>query len=187
MPKAISKSSNKKANKIVESDEESVDDKLVESDVISTVTDTASEASEEVVDEDIEETVSSEDNEEPYIETESEEEKDLKEGDPKEEEDCDYELEDSIAPPSTVRKERTERSTRPVLTKYERVRVLGTRAKQIAVGAKVNVSGIEDKTPLEIAELELKHGLIPFIIIREFPDNTFEKWKLSELVPKTNE
>ena len=67
------------------------------------------------------------------------------------------------------------------LTKYERVRIIGTRAKQIIMGSNILVKGIENKTPTEIAELELKHNMIPFKIKRKLPNGMYEIWKLSEL------
>jgi len=67
------------------------------------------------------------------------------------------------------------------LTKYERVRIIGTRAKQIIMGSNILVKGIENKTPTEIAELELKHNMIPVKIKRKLPNGMFEIWKLSEL------
>jgi DNA-directed RNA polymerase I, II, and III subunit RPABC2 len=72
--------------------------------------------------------------------------------------------------------------TIPFLTKYERARVLGQRAKQIETGAKpfVNVSEniIESYT---IAELELKEKKIPFIIKRPIPGGGFEYWNIKDL------
>jgi DNA-directed RNA polymerase subunit K/omega len=67
------------------------------------------------------------------------------------------------------------------LTKYERVRIIGIRAKQIIMGSNILVKGIENKTPTEIAELELKHNMIPVKIKRKLPNGMFEIWKLSEL------
>ena len=72
--------------------------------------------------------------------------------------------------------------TIPFLTKYERARVLGQRAKQIETGAKpfVNVSEniIESYV---IAELELKEKKIPFIIKRPIPGGGFEYWNIKDL------
>lgn len=67
------------------------------------------------------------------------------------------------------------------LTKYERVRIIGIRAKQIMTGANILVKGIENKTPTEIAELELRHNMIPMKIKRRLPNGKYEIWKLSEL------
>jgi DNA-directed RNA polymerase I, II, and III subunit RPABC2 len=79
-----------------------------------------------------------------------------------------------------------DRITMPYLTKYEKVRVLGTRAKQISLGAKILVKNIDltTKKPLEIAKIELEHGVIPFKIRRPLPNGKIEEWKISELVKK---
>lgn len=73
------------------------------------------------------------------------------------------------------------RLTKPILTKYEFVRLLTDRSKQLAQGAKSmlkNVSGLSSK---EIAKLELKNKIIPLIIERPIPNSIPERWKLSEL------
>ena len=129
---------------------------------------------------DIEEETTSDEEDDAYVETE-EDEKDLKDNGVKEEE-CDYEIEEPPVPIAQPRVQRSQRSTRARLTHYEKVKVLSVRATQISLGAKVFVRGVENKSPLEIAELELEQGLIPFVIIRPFPDNTYESWKVSELV-----
>jgi DNA-directed RNA polymerase I, II, and III subunit RPABC2 len=77
-----------------------------------------------------------------------------------------------------------DRITMPYLTKYERVRVLGTRAKQISLGAKILVKNVDltTKNPFEIAKIELSLGIIPFKIRRPLPNGKVEEWKISELV-----
>jgi len=179
MPK-VSKISGKPVKKIEDFEEDT--EKLEDSDILSSssISDVESVPSEVEEVEEIEEVISSEE-EEGYIETESEAETDLKEGDYKLEEECDYVLDEHLIVPDSTPKERLERSTKPALSYYERVLVLSVRAKQISVGAKVYIAGVEEKSPLEIAQLELEQGLIPFIIKRPFPDNTYEKWKLAEL------
>ena len=67
------------------------------------------------------------------------------------------------------------------MTKYEKVRIIGIRAKQIMTGANILIKGVENKTPTEIAELELKNNMIPFKIKRRLPNGKFEIWRLSEL------
>jgi DNA-directed RNA polymerase subunit K/omega len=67
------------------------------------------------------------------------------------------------------------------LTKYEKVRIIGIRAKQIMTGANILIKGTENKTPAEIAELEIKYNMVPFKIKRNLPNGKFEIWKLSEL------
>ncbi|VDO30469.1 unnamed protein product [Brugia timori] len=75
----------------------------------------------------------------------------------------------------------TERVTTPFMTKYERARILGTRALQIAMGAPVMVELEGETDPLEIARKELKHQKIPLIVRRYLPDGSFEDWSVDEL------
>lgn len=74
-----------------------------------------------------------------------------------------------------------ERITRPILTKYERVRVIGDRCEQITRGAKVMLKNYEGLTPREITELELKNKTIPIIIKRQLPSGKIERWSVNEL------
>jgi len=72
--------------------------------------------------------------------------------------------------------------TLPYLTKYERARVLGQRAKQIEVGSKPFVKVPENIIDgYVIAELELREKKIPFIIKRPIPNGAFEYWHLRDL------
>eukprot|EP00486_Rosalina_sp_Unknown_P001270 CAMPEP_0201566632 /NCGR_PEP_ID=MMETSP0190_2-20130828/6565_1 /ASSEMBLY_ACC=CAM_ASM_000263 /TAXON_ID=37353 /ORGANISM="Rosalina sp." /LENGTH=212 /DNA_ID=CAMNT_0047985623 /DNA_START=27 /DNA_END=665 /DNA_ORIENTATION=+ len=81
--------------------------------------------------------------------------------------------------PDQVAKE--SRITTPYLTKYEKARILGTRALQISMGAPVMVEMVGETDPLEIAQKELRERKIPMIIRRFLPDGTYEDWKVSEL------
>jgi DNA-directed RNA polymerase I, II, and III subunit RPABC2 len=74
------------------------------------------------------------------------------------------------------------RITSNIMTKYERARILGTRALQLSRNAptSVDTSGITD--PLKIAEKELILKKCPLILRRNFPNGTFEDWKVSELI-----
>ncbi len=72
--------------------------------------------------------------------------------------------------------------TIPILTKYERARILGQRAKQIDSGAKPFVH--IDKTINDgylIASRELEEKKIPFIIRRPLPNGGSEYWKVQDL------
>ena len=72
--------------------------------------------------------------------------------------------------------------TIPYLTKYEKARVLGQRAKQIETGAKPLVKVPENIIDsYVIAELELREKKIPFIIKRPIPGGAFEYWNLKDL------
>lgn len=74
-----------------------------------------------------------------------------------------------------------ERITSRKLTKYERVRILGTRAKQIGMGAKVMLKYEGEKSPEELARLEIENKSNLIIIKRVLPNNKYELWRLSEL------
>lgn len=72
--------------------------------------------------------------------------------------------------------------TIPYLTKYERARILGQRAKQIETGAKPLVKVPENIIDSYIiAELELREKKIPFIIRRPIPGGGSEYWNLRDL------
>ncbi len=72
--------------------------------------------------------------------------------------------------------------TLPILTKYERTKILGQRAKQINNGDKPYVNVAEKVIDgYSIAELELKQKKIPFIIRRPLGNGNSEYWKLSDL------
>jgi len=75
-----------------------------------------------------------------------------------------------------------KRITTPYLTKYERARVLGTRALQIAMCAPVMVELEGETDPLQIAMKELKQRKIPIIIRRYMPDGSHEDWGIDELI-----
>jgi DNA-directed RNA polymerase I, II, and III subunit RPABC2 len=75
-----------------------------------------------------------------------------------------------------------ERITTPYMTKYERARVLGTRALQISMNAPVLVPLDGESDPLQIAIKELSQKKIPLIIRRYLPDGSFEDWSVSELI-----
>ena len=68
------------------------------------------------------------------------------------------------------------------MTKYERARVLGTRALQISMNAPVMVDTGNETDPLKIAMKELRERKIPMIIRRYLPDNSYEDWSLDELI-----
>ena len=72
--------------------------------------------------------------------------------------------------------------TLPFLTKYEKARVLGERAKQLNSGAKPFVEvdpSVVDGYLIALAEFEQKK--IPFIVKRPMPNGGCEYWKLRDL------
>ena len=74
------------------------------------------------------------------------------------------------------------RRTSPYMTKYERARIIGSRALQISLNAPVMVDTEGETDPMAIAERELNQKLVPFIVRRFLPDGTYEDWKVSELI-----
>ena len=72
--------------------------------------------------------------------------------------------------------------TTPYLTKYEKARLIGTRALQISMGAPVaiDVQGATD--PVVIAEMELNAGQMPLIIRRYLPNNQYEDVDVRSLI-----
>lgn len=75
-----------------------------------------------------------------------------------------------------------DRITKPFLTKYERVRLIGDRVRQLSLGAKPMIKNVEQLSPNEIAELELKHNVIPLYIERPLPNGKKERWYIKELI-----
>ncbi|KZO95917.1 RNA polymerase Rpb6 [Calocera viscosa TUFC12733] len=74
-----------------------------------------------------------------------------------------------------------ERITTPYMTKYERARILGTRALQLSMNAPALVNTEGETDPLQIAIKELAEKKIPLVIRRYLPDGSFEDWKVTEL------
>ena len=75
------------------------------------------------------------------------------------------------------------RITRNMLTRYEMVRIIGERTKQLSMGAKSLIKmnkETEELTYKEIAIEELKLNMIPFKIKRPHYDS-YEIWKVEEL------
>lgn len=63
------------------------------------------------------------------------------------------------------------------ITKYEKVRIIGLRATQLANGSKPKTDIGDLIDPLKIAEKEFKEGVIPLNIIRTLPNG--EKLQIS--------
>lgn len=72
--------------------------------------------------------------------------------------------------------------TLPILSKYEKTKILGLRTKQINRGAKPFISVNEEIIDgYIIAERELMEKKLPFIIKRPISNNKFEYWRLQDL------
>lgn len=75
-----------------------------------------------------------------------------------------------------------QRNTTPYMTKYERARLLGTRALQISMNAPVLVDTGGETDPLQIALKELQEKKIPLVVRRYLPDGYYEDWTCDELI-----
>jgi len=69
----------------------------------------------------------------------------------------------------------------PKLTRFERARIVGARALQIAMGAPILVEPQKAlANPIDIALQELDSGILPITIRRTLPDETYQdiplKW-----------
>lgn len=74
--------------------------------------------------------------------------------------------------------------TNNILSKYERVKILGIRAEQLQRGAKplVDVSKMRETSPINIAKKELEEKKLPFIISRSLPNGVTEYWRLDDMI-----
>ena len=61
------------------------------------------------------------------------------------------------------------------ITKFEKARIIGTRAIQIANNDKRLGGVLNNFDPVKIAETEYNKGVIPLYIIRKYPDNSYDK------------
>lgn len=84
-----------------------------------------------------------------------------------------------------------KRITTRYMTKYERARLLGTRALQLrcdpisfipSMNAPPMVELEGETDPLQIAMKELRERKIPFLIRRYLPDRSYEDWAVDELL-----
>ena len=70
----------------------------------------------------------------------------------------------------------------PYLTRYEKAKIIGVRAKQLNNGADAFIDVPNNMiNGLTIADEELKQKKIPFIIRRPMPNGASEYWKVKDL------
>jgi len=69
------------------------------------------------------------------------------------------------------------------MTLFEYTAIIGKRASQIQDNAPILINDYNaDDSSIIIAKKELKKGVIPFIIRRPLPDDTFEDVRISNLI-----
>ena len=78
--------------------------------------------------------------------------------------------------------ERKKKHFIPILTKFEKARVIGVRLQQLANGAKPRVDTKNLKDIKEIVQEELVQRKIPFIIRRTLPNGTYEDWRMEDFL-----
>jgi DNA-directed RNA polymerase subunit K/omega len=93
----------------------------------------------------------------------------------------DYEYNNVISEKEEIILDKENRISSNRLSKYEMVRILGERTKQLTMGGKPLVKNYEGLSYEKIAEEELKLNMIPYIIKRTLPNGKIEKWYLDEL------
>ena len=72
--------------------------------------------------------------------------------------------------------------TSPILTKYEKTRIISERVQQLSNGGTPFISNPESyPTVYDIALQELNMKKLPFIIKRTISGNNYELWKLEDL------
>ena len=69
----------------------------------------------------------------------------------------------------------------PILTKYEKARIIGIRIAQLENGSQPFVTIYKEDTLEDIALRELSENKLPLKIRRPLPNGKYEIWKLSEL------
>ena len=72
-------------------------------------------------------------------------------------------------------------STQKIMTKYEKVKIIGLRAEQLQRGAQPLVE-FKEFDARKIAAEELKQGKLPFMICRKMPDGKLEYIKLEDMI-----
>lgn len=71
----------------------------------------------------------------------------------------------------------------PKLTRFERTRILGSRALQLSMGAPILVELDEGTSdPIDIAIVELNEGALPMIVRRHLQDGTSQDIPVIDLL-----
>ena len=73
-------------------------------------------------------------------------------------------------------------TTMPIMTRYEKAKIIGLRATQINAGSEILID-IPDNIidGITIAKMELEQKKIPFIVRRPLPNGKSEYWDINDL------
>jgi DNA-directed RNA polymerase I, II, and III subunit RPABC2 len=78
------------------------------------------------------------------------------------------------------------RRTLPILSKYEKAKIIGIRAQQISMGSYIYLDNIETlSNPLDVAKEELRQKRTPLLVRRNIvgkKGTIFEDWRIEELI-----
>ena len=82
----------------------------------------------------------------------------------------------------TYNKSKALKITLPILTKYEKARIIGVRMQQISDGAipMIDITGKSDIK--EIVEIELQQRKTPLMVRRYLFSNVYEDWKIEDFL-----
>lgn len=71
----------------------------------------------------------------------------------------------------------------PKITRFEKARIVGTRALQISMGAPLLIEPPKDLTnPIDLAIKEVELGVLPITVRRRLPDDTYQDIPLQWLL-----
>ena len=75
-----------------------------------------------------------------------------------------------------------ERRSLPVLGYLAKASLVAKRARQLEEGQRsvIPLVRLVSRDPIQIAKQELREKVIPFKIIRRFPDGTYEEWGIKD-------
>jgi DNA-directed RNA polymerase subunit K/omega len=71
--------------------------------------------------------------------------------------------------------------TKNLLSKYEKVKIIGVRAEQLQRGSKPYID-FEEFDARAIAHEEMRQRKLPMMICRKLPDGTKEYWRLDDMI-----
>ena len=75
----------------------------------------------------------------------------------------------------------SDRKSKPIMTDFEAVRIIGERKKQLILGAKPMIKTSKKISYEKLAVEEFINNAIPFKLIRPLPNGKHELWELHEL------
>lgn len=77
----------------------------------------------------------------------------------------------------------SKNTTKNILSKYEKVKIIGLRAEQLQRGATPFVEVEKDMVSVvDIAKKELFERRLPFMLCRKLPNGKKEYWRLIDMV-----